>query len=423
MPSSDIYTWATDGFGRFTSVWKFDDFWTRSNTFEAALRFVIAARAKWPGDPGVASMETFLRQTMVPENEGYFTSYLPRGMWADDYGWCGIASLTARDYLLSVGDDRSAAAYLEIAEECWQTMYTSGYDSTDTARPVPHGCGNGTPTDPGTKNTVTNVNLFILSLRLYEVFRPIDEQAANRYLDMCYRQYVWFSSWFESRYEYLKTVATRSGLVQERPIASPDYEKKDRPQWEPGWVWTADQGLVLAALAEILEIKDALAEWIRANGIDSSFDPNAFQNDVTTWIVTIVTGARSLFFFPADNVLREPPFSSSFEDDAKDYVCGRGVLLRYLSEDAVRPYLGSQFSIGIAATAKAVWNSCDTSKQFGASWNPVNDAAFNKQFAAAWGLGDTYVTWPYGPNPDPPVNGILQAAGLDVLGAAIPLMG
>jgi hypothetical protein len=418
MPDSDIHTWATDGFGRFTSVWQFDDFWTRANTFEACLRFVIAARAKWPSDPEVEAMETFLRQTMIPANQTYFTTYLSKAMWADDYGWCGIASLTARDYLLSVGDAPAAAAYLVIAEHCWKKMVISGYDATDAAQPVPHGCGNGNGTDPGTKNTVTNANLFVLSLRLYDVLR------AAPYLEMCYRQYVWFSSWFESQYEYLKEVDVRCGLVQERPIAPPSYEKKDRPTWEPGWVWTGDQGLVLSALAGVMQIKDALNKWIETSGVDPSFDPDGFQNDVLAWIVTIVAGARSLLFGAADNVLREPPFSSSFGDDPKDYVCGRGVLLRYLSEAAVQPYLGNQFSTGIAATAEAVWDSRDTAtKQFGADWNPANDSAFNQQFTTAWGNGDPEVSWPYGTNEDPPVNGILQAAGLDVLGAAIPILG
>src|SRR2546421_11556914 len=226
MPDSDIHTWTTDGFGRFTSVWQFDDFWTRANTFEACLRLVMAARTKWPGDPEVAAMETFLRQTMIPANQAYFDSYLSRGMWADDYGWCGIASLTARDYLLSVGDAGSAAAYLAIAEDCWKKMVTEGYDPSDTARPVPHGCGNGSGTDPGTKNTVTNANLFVLSLRLYDALKPSGGEIANKYLDMTFRQYVWFRSWFESDYGYLRFVPGGSALVQERPIAPPDDENK-----------------------------------------------------------------------------------------------------------------------------------------------------------------------------------------------------
>jgi len=130
----------------------------------------------------------------------------------------------------------------------------------------------------------------------------------------------------------------------------------ERPTWEPGWVWTGDQGLVLGALAGILQITDAL------KAVDPSFDPN----QVRAWIATIVTGTRSLLFDASDNVLREPPFNSSFDDDPKDYVCGRGVLLRYLSEIAVQPYLGDQFSTGIAATAEAVWNGRDTTTdQFG----------------------------------------------------------
>jgi hypothetical protein len=102
MPDSEIYVWATDGFDRFTTIWQFEDFWTRANTFEACLRFVKAAQAKWPADPEVEAMETFLQQEMIPANQTYFTFYLSQAMWADDYGWCGIASLT-----LAPGSSRS----------------------------------------------------------------------------------------------------------------------------------------------------------------------------------------------------------------------------------------------------------------------------------------------------------------------------
>jgi hypothetical protein len=142
-----------------------------------------------------------------------------------------------------------------------------------------------------------------------------------------------------------------------------------------------------------------------------------------------VTGIKSLLF-GGDHVLREAPFFDPiFGDDyAKDYVCGRGVLLRYLSEKTVTPWLGDRFRAGIAATAKAVWDGRDTANdQFGARWNADNDAAsdkrFNTQFKKAWGHGHVDAAWKFSPPPPPKrvLNGILQAAGLDALGAAIPI--
>jgi hypothetical protein len=415
MDQPDLYAWATDGFVHFTDVWDFDDFWTRANTFEAYVRFVEAARAKWPTDPNVAKMETFL-QKMAQTNAAYFTKNLTISNWADDYGWCGIASLAARDYFLSIGNADLAARFLGIAQACWDTMYKTGYDRSNTARPVPHGCGNGSAGDPGTKNTVTNANLFVLSLRLYEALKPSGGEIASKYLDMTFLQYLWFKSWFESDYGYLRFVSSGSALVQERPIAPPDYENKDRPPWEPGWTWSADQGLVLAALAGLYGLGDDL------ESVNPDVDIASVMGDVQTWIDTIVTGVGALLFDSPDNVLREAPFKSAFEDDPKDYVCGRGVLLRYLVQPELRAFVGSRFDTGIGATAEAVWNSRDGKNQFGAAWNPANDPSFNDRFAKLWGYGDTWVTWPYDAEPGPPVDGILQAAGLDVIGAAIPIL-
>jgi hypothetical protein len=427
----DIHAWAAHGFDRFKTVWKFDDFWTRGNTFEACLRFVMAAQAKWPHDPKVREMRSFLEH-MISAEENYLSHRLNvKSVWADDFGWWGIACLTARDYLLSTGDTASAGAYLDLAKRCWQEMYRRGYDNSNDAKPVPHGCANAplpghdsaAAADPpdGTKNTVTNANLFVLSLRLHDAVKSTDKTAADRYLEMAYRQYLWFSSWFDSNHDYLRVPSHGAGLVQERPHAGPGYLRTDRPWWEQGCVWTGDQGLVLAALAEILKIKAKLS-----NGVPD-FKPAVFEKTVTAWIETIVTGVKSVLFGD-DHVLREAPFFKPiFGDDfAKDYVCGRGVLLRYLSENTVRPWLGDRFRAGIVATAKAVWDGRDPANdQFGARWNAANDAAsdkqFNEQFKKAWGPGHVNATWTLPSPPEPPCDGILQAAGLDALGAAITI--
>jgi len=430
----DIYTMATNGFDAYAKIWQFDDFWTRANTFDACLRFIMAAQAKWPNDPKIRAM-TKVAWHISQANLKYFQRNLQQDMWADDYGWCGIASLSARDYLLKLGDTQDADDYLNFARTCWQKMYSIGYDSTTNAKPVPHGCANSSSSaGPGTKNTVTNANLLLLSVRLYNVMKSIDKTHATAYLEMAYWQYLWFNAWFTpplTQYDYFRLPTSGGftfGLVQERPIAPPDYENKDRPTWEPGWVWTGDQGLLLGALVGILQITSDLNSWAKSSSPPINFDPVAFQKNVNGWIKAITMGVKQLLFGgmfnPTDKVLREAPFNSSFSDDPKDYVCGRGVLLRYLSE--VKPLLGGinvNFNQNIVATAQAVWNSRDTtSNQFGANWNPENDSSFNANFITVWGNGDKGVNWPYGTSEAPPVSAILQAVGLDVLGAAIPIV-
>src|SRR5215212_1649497 len=101
----DIKNWAIAGAARFGDVWKtVPDFWKRSNTFHAYLRFVDAAVERWGNDSTLVPMKN-LRTTMVETNVSYFPTQIGgKGVWADDYGWCGISCLAARDYLLSIND-------------------------------------------------------------------------------------------------------------------------------------------------------------------------------------------------------------------------------------------------------------------------------------------------------------------------------
>jgi len=419
MAETPILDMAVGGFGRFSSVWDFEDFWTRGNTFDAALRFVTAAQRRWPDDPRVQDMQMFLR-TIIGADRVYLRKEIKGGYWADDYGWWGIACVTARNYLMSVADPNGAAEFLGLAEQCWAQMIARGYDKLDTARPVPHGCANAeSPTSNGTKNTVTNANLFVLSVRLAAAIGGTTPGPADPYLAMAYAQYLWFKAWFTPAHGYLWPVNDPVAMVQERPIGAPDYEHKDRPTWEPGWVWSADQGLMLAGLIGCLSIRGQLFEWAKRNV--PGFDPRAFQNDLIARANTILAGAKTLLFglgfTGSDHVLREAPFNSSFSDDAKDYVCGRGVLLRYLAEIDT----GSALDEPIKLTADALWATRDTSNnQFAPQWRPAGDAGFNQQFRAAWGYGDGNTTWEFDPSwPQKTIDGIVQATGLDVLRAAI----
>ena len=52
---------------------------------------------------------------MVGANRAFFQGFIgDDSVWADDYGWCGLACLAARDYLLAASKRPDAAAYLEV---------------------------------------------------------------------------------------------------------------------------------------------------------------------------------------------------------------------------------------------------------------------------------------------------------------------
>jgi hypothetical protein len=412
---TDIKTWAVKGAERFQQVWEFQDYWKRSNTFHSFLRFVDAAEQRWgKSDPALKPLQS-LRTEMVGQNALYFRKYIGgQGVWVDDYGWCGLSCMAARNHLQSVGDEVGAQEYAGLAVECWNQMKATGYDPTISATPVPHGCGNVSPERKkngggyGTKNTVTNVNLLLLSLQLYFLY------GETQYRDMVVSQLSWFTAWFSKPYSslddgpYLRTLPGPLSLIHERPMAEKSYVQKDFPDWRPGWIWTGDQGLVLVALAQVLSTE------LDVPDVDSALLRNVF--------VAMSAGVEALLFGGADKVLREPPFESSFGPSyAPDYVGGRGVLLRYVSEPIVQKVLGRPFArAGILATAQAVWNSRDPDlDQFAPLWNADGDAAYNQKFVGTWGTGDASISaWDLVPSN---YYGVLQANGLDALTAAIRL--
>ncbi len=398
------------------------DFWTRGNTFDALLHVFQSAKAKWGNDPSVSKMDSLL-SAVAMDNIIFLKSNLAKDWWADDYGWWGIAALSARNYFLDRSGWQTAATYLDLARHCWDKMQ-KGYDNSPNASPVPFGCGNTNGERAGTKNTVTNATLFLLSQRLYQVLKP--DPGAVPYLQMAVKQYKWFNSWFNlpdnDYFKIFPLPVPPRGLVQERPIAPPDYELKTFPTWQEGWVWSGDQGLLLGGLIEFLDIAGSSAESTELLGIlrETGQEPNTLATNLKEQISIIINGVGAILV-GEDKVLREAPFKSSFVDDPKDYVCGRGVLFRYLSEHS--DYFGTFFDEVIKATAEAVWDSGDTggtnpTYQFAADWTPGKNDTFNQEFKVYWGKGNPDVSWEFD-DPDNTINTVLQATGLDVIGSAI----
>jgi hypothetical protein len=436
---------------QYRDRWAITVFWMRANTLDACIRFINAANSRWPTDPDVQQMVDDLTTRLYtgPKTEDqFFQQWLDDdGVWADDFGWCGLASLSAYDFLLSrygvPGNPGwiKAQRYLTIAQTCWLRLVGTGYDLATEATPVPHGCTNSTASaaanaNPmGTKNTVTNAGLFLLSLRLYNALKnatPQQTAAAQGYLKMAYAQYRWFSQWFKepnpATYPYLKLVDFGSGvkgaLVNERPQPG-TYNPIYNPTYEDGWVWSGDQGLVLAALAGMLQIQDELSAYVQHH-IDPSFEQAAFQHDVITAIGQIATGTQKLLF-GVDGIVREAPFRASMGYGySTDYASGRGVLLRCLALPEVKAALpqGVSFDNNLKKTANAVCASLGPSPMYQVSANlgvGQDDRTFQGQFKQLWKFGDVGVTWTFPQEQQALVNVILQAVGLDVLGAAIPL--
>ncbi len=414
---------ALAAFRRFTEIWEFNDFWKRGNTFDATLVWAAAAHDRWPNDPGVAWMQ-FTVTEMLEKNLAFFARFDPGGLWADDFGWWGLMALNARTHLLREGQRELADRYLALGTDlCWEYKRTTAYDGSPDALPVPHGCRNGDANGQsrGVKNTVTNALLFLLSTRICRATRTAGAAPVEKHLAMAWAQWQWFSAWFAlDAYQYLKKLTPDAALVQERPMArftGSDYQEIVHPPWAEGWVWSGDQGMIAAALVDLLALKEDLAPWIRTAGVTA----DAFDEEVRRVLALIGGGIMRGLVGASDGIIREAPCLSSFGPaHGCDYLAGRGILMRYLGDPMVAAFCGFD-AASLRATADAIWNTRDPqTNQFRPEFtDPVTDRLYIARFRRTWGIADDVLTWDLSTMDEQQKNGVCQSIGLDALGAVL----
>ncbi len=434
-PYSDIQTlkkMALAAFRRFEVVWEFNDFWKRGNTMDACLTFADAVIGKWPGDHEIKTMQKAVKEMLV-KNLAYFKGFEISSMWADDFGWWGLMGINARRHLQKIGEYALADEYLNLSTNlCWEYMIRTAYDHSPDARPVAHGCRNGDAKGlhEGVKNTVTNALLFLLSSRLYRMTKAENLADNEKYMDMAWRQWQWFDTWFElKQYEYLKSVPPDGALVQERPMAffkGSDYTVREHPPWAEGWVWTGDQGMILAALTDMLAMKNDLFSWHKkSGGGDEAFDVVAFERKVKNYINLISKGVKRALVGDTDGVIREAPCYSSFGPvHGGDYLAGRGILMRYIGKKEVKNQIAADFDKSIRNTVDAIWQTRHRgTNQFQPEFTSRdNDKLYIAQFRKLWGLADEVYEWDIKRMIEQQKYGVCQSIGLDALGAAIRSM-
>lgn len=418
-------------FNRFEEVWDFNDFWKRGNTFDACLTFADAAHKQWPNDPEVIAMQITVKDMLV-ENLTFFNRFDPGDLWADDFGWWGLMGLNAFSHLHRMGEADLANQYLKLSTDlCWEYKKKTAYDYTSVAIPVAHGCRNGDAkgVSQGVKNTVTNSLLFLLSSRIYRLSLTEDIDENEKYLDMAYRQWLWFDEWFKlDEYAYLKKVSPSGALVQERPmafIAESDYMNKEHPPWAEGWVWTGDQGILIGALTDMYLIRHQLAEYLTKNNIVYNFDSVVFEKRILSLIAQIGNGIQTALISKEDGIFREAPCLSSFgPNHGNDYLAGRGILIRYIGANEEKKLLRVDLNDNIKATVEAIWQTRDkTNNQFKPEFtSPENDRRYIEDFQKLWGQADFIYEWDIEKMKEQNKNGVSQSIGLDALGAAIKFL-
>lgn len=415
-------------FKRFKEVWNFNDFWKRGNTFDACLVFADAALEKWPNDSEILQMQKDIKG-MLEENLEFFKRFDPGSLWADDFGWWGLQALNARRHLLKMGETELAEKFWKLSTDlCWEYKKKTAYDNSSDALPVPHGCRNGDANGDslGVKNTVTNVLLFLLSSRIFRVAQAENVADKDKYLDMAYRQWLWFENWFKlEKYEYLKKISDVAALVQERPMAEFEgsgYTEKIHPPWAEGWVWTGDQGMLVGALSDMLHVQDDLEIFVAKNYPENKFVKRDFDKIARSIVSWIGNGVKAALVGEVDGIIREAPCYSSFgPNHGNDYLAGRGIMMRYLGASEEKGLLGVELSDSIEATLRAIWETRDpNNNQFQPEFTTeANDKIYIEQFRSLWGLADNIRKWNIARMKERNKLGVCQSIGLDMLGAAI----
>jgi hypothetical protein len=280
-------------------------FWHVGRTLNTCRDYIAQNGANVPAD-----VTRFINEVHPNCRQFYLDkagSHDNHGWWWDDYGWWGLAHLATGD--------------LEHAKDCWLRMSDHGVDTAGPSLDYLGGCWNHKVSEvpPGCENCVTNSTFFLLSLRLLNNAAFSSDPARKRVLAAAQDWMRWFAHWLSRP----GAIRNPLQLVRERPVGDKgNLFANGAPTYEVGWIWTGDQGLVMAWAAEAFKLTPM--DWA------AIFPGVPNRANVFHIAVQIRQGMTPLF--DADGVLHEAPyFANSFGSYNIDYSSGRGVFMRYLA--------------------------------------------------------------------------------------------
>lgn len=278
-------------------------------------------------------------------------------------------------------------------------------------------------------------------MHLYDFFKKYPDsshtETMNESLKYAFYQYVWFLGWINTKanggdipYNYFHTLkGSPFGMVEERPVANPPtgtYPVTPNPPFSPYCAWSGDQGLFLNACALLFLYAEDLSEVI-----EPPPDVGLVKGNLVAWMRNISLGVYyALSSDTTDNVLRESPFDNLFNRLPEDYVCGRGVLARFINEEETRRAFNlinlplTFFNNTFKETANYIHSSPEEGQdknQLSARWNPGNDTNAYSIYVERWGEGMTGYSWRKAsdvPSDQLPAwNNYCMMMGFDVYGA------
>jgi hypothetical protein len=416
-------------FQYYKDNWHLDDvgkshhFWEKANQVHAYLRFAEIASKSFPdGDWYSLMRENDFFEEFWKELNLQLTP--ASGMWADDYGWAGLACLAVakayREMNFTSPTGHTWQDWRDKAFGCFMHMQQCANKPPSlSGRPVANGLSNAPLNKDSSdylKNTVTNTMWLLLPITLYDwcITNPNDKPAPPVsppvLLQTAYDQYRWFRNWINTKpnakpdvwdqdipfYFFRPLLPANARLLEDRPAAFPGdsnsytYDPRVAVPWSPDGVWSGDQGLFLAGCA--LFFKYAPDLQLELNYLPAVV--TEVQDSTKSWFAAVTWGVWWLLCNSQtgqDCVIREAPFSFTFTGLPIAYVCGRGVLARFMSLEPTLSFFRSiftnnlyLFSNAYAQTALAIHNS-DDGGQLRANWNSSNDISANQNFFKNFG--------------------------------------
>ena len=174
----------------------------------------------------------------------------------------------------------------------------------------------------------------------------------------------------------------------------------------------------------MLAIKTELADYLISKGIDANFDVQTYESRLRNLIKLIALGVKNAMVSEIDGIIREAPCFSSFgPEHGRDYLAGRGILMRYLGSKEERDLLDVDLSENIEKTVNAIWKTRDrdTNQIQPEFTSHENDKVYVEQFKRLWGLADDVHKWDIDTMIEKNKYGVCQAVGLDMIGAMLKL--
>jgi len=372
------YQATQQGLGTLATLWNHGDtfdcgggcFWMAGNAFHTAVDCLYRLKLNDSynfGQEAIAYFEKKVPDQSDPTKWG--TQY---GFWVDDYGWWGIALITAYFSADTLQYDAVLKQkFGQYAINCWTALHAN-WDNSALNWQV-----NGKPVSitGGIPNTAQDLELAGRNCVTNECFWRLSELLAvafgSQYLDPNTNESNFFAQARDQN-----VLFTGNNLVWQRFLGLP-------PSPDPNWAWLGDQGLF------------SVCSFFNSERPGNGFDQGTAGNLIKAVLSSnLVKGVLHEDLAPVDQY-------------RLDYACGKGTFMRSIASmndyrHGEFPSVPGPYDTILLASARSIWANQLAGGVFPYYW------AKEAPEPTDWGYSDQVVKT------------VLHAAGLCAVAGTVP---